>query len=260
MRYLRFISIAVLAVFLIVFGYSCRNSDLSSSASDKLTIVSELSQDEQDIQFMTALGLMQGHLLVAKELLDQGTPDQAEPHLGHPVNELYSEVETQLAKRNTPDFKEDLIQLYDIARYSPADIKVAETYKLSLQKINQAIKTLPTEKRQSPDFMLKVINEMLEVADIEYRAGIANGEIVEAIEYQDSRGFVITAQTFYQTIADQVSQTDPGAHSVISTSLTELQKAWPSVNGPSPIVMTPDKVSEYVSMIQSSSEAVYTSD
>lgn len=258
MRHLRFISITVVSICLIIVIHSCRNiAPTTTTASPQASFVPELSQDEQDIQFMTALGLMQGHLLVGKELLDQGTPDQAEPHLGHPVDELYADVATQLTMRKATDFKDNLVELYDMARYSPADVKVAESYRLSVQKINQAMETLPAEKRQSPDFILKVIDGMLDVADIEYRAGIANGKIVETIEYQDSRGFVIMAQRLYETVTNEVSQVMPDAHTVILTSLAELQKAWPSVNSPAPIVMTPDMVSGYITQIRSSSESVY---
>lgn len=258
MRYLRFISIAIASVLLVILAYSCRTIESSSSpaASAQPAAISQLSQEEQDIHFMAALGLMQGHLLVGKELLDQGTPDQAEPHLGHPINELYSEVEAQLAQHNAADFKEPFIELYDTARYAPGDTKVATSYDSSIQQIKQAINTLSQEKRQSPDFVLAVIGEILDVADIEYRAGIANGKIVEIIEYQDSRGFVMMAQTLYETIATQVEQTAPEAHAAISTSLAELQTAWPSVNGPESIVMTPDQVSEKVAKIRSTGAAL----
>jgi len=39
---------------------------------------------------------MKGHLIVAKELMAQGNYKQAEPHIGHPVEELYADVEGEL--------------------------------------------------------------------------------------------------------------------------------------------------------------------
>ena len=44
-----------------------------------------LTGEAKDIDYITKLGLMKGHLLVAKELLDQNQPKQAQPHIGHPV-------------------------------------------------------------------------------------------------------------------------------------------------------------------------------
>jgi hypothetical protein len=40
-----------------------------------------LTGEAKDVDYMSKLGLMKGHLLVAKELLDQNQPKQAEPHM-----------------------------------------------------------------------------------------------------------------------------------------------------------------------------------
>ena len=53
---------------------------------DQVTIQDvELTGVAKDVDYMAKLGLMKGHLIVAKELLDQQQPKQAEPHIGHPV-------------------------------------------------------------------------------------------------------------------------------------------------------------------------------
>ena len=57
---------------------------------------------------MSKLGLMKGHLLVAQELLNQNQPKQAEPHIGHPVEEIYVDVEDQLNERKVKEFKTTL--------------------------------------------------------------------------------------------------------------------------------------------------------
>ena len=205
---------------------------------------------------MTALSLMQGHLIAGKQLLDQGTPDQAEPHLGHPINELYAEVETQLKAHNAPDMKDALITLYDASQYAPAGSEVADSYELSIKQINQAIATLPEEKRLSPAFVLKAINEILTVADIEYKAGIAKGKIVEPIEYQDSMGFAIISQQMYDQIVERLSQLSPETASAIESSLAKLRTAWPSVNSPDSAILMPDEVSNLIEAIKSSSETL----
>ena len=42
---------------------------------------------------MLKLGLIKRHMLVAGELLELKKPNQAEPHLGHPVEEIYIDIE-----------------------------------------------------------------------------------------------------------------------------------------------------------------------
>ena len=47
-----------------------------------------LTGEAKDVDYMTKLALMKGHLLVAEELLKEKQPKQAEPHIGHPVEDL----------------------------------------------------------------------------------------------------------------------------------------------------------------------------
>ena len=173
----------------------CVNSPTTPEVNNSTTSTEKTNTSQsvstEDVDYMTALALMRGHMLVAKELLDQGKSDQAEPHIGHPVEELYGEVEKELPTRNVKEFKSTLNQLHDLVKLKPEDSKLTNQYDTSIQAIDGAIKAVPETQRQSPKFILKVINGLLETADEEYKAGIANGKVLEIIEYQDSRGFVI---------------------------------------------------------------------
>ena len=53
---------------------------------------------DKDTDYMVKLGLMKGHLYVAKELLDLKKPKDAEPHIGHPVEEIYTDVADQIGR------------------------------------------------------------------------------------------------------------------------------------------------------------------
>lgn len=259
MRYIRFLFVASLSLLAAVLIYSYRSLQTApapSASSPQSSEISTLSPEEQDVEFMTALKLMQGHLVIGKELLEQGTPDQAEPHLGHPIDELYGLVEGQIEQRNAPDCEEALIELYSTAQFAPYSKKVATQYELSMQKTDEAIATLPEDKRQSPKFVFMAINGLLKTADDEYRAGIAGDKVVEAIEYQDARGFALVAQQLYETISTSIAQSNPDVDTVVSESLIKLQTAWPSVNPPQEIVMTPADVSQLIETIRSSSASL----
>ncbi len=204
-----------------------------------------------DVDYMTSLALMKGHLSVAEELINEGSYAEAEPHIGHPVEELYGGIESQLTERNVPQFKSELTKLHDLAKSAPTDPQLKAEFQTSTTSIDSAIAALPEEQRQSPEFVMDVIVNTLRTAAEEYEAAIADNQIVEVIEYQDSRGFVLYADQLYQTIANEMSQSRPDDHAVISQNLAELQTVWPSVTPPETPVQPPEAVYELVSEIES---------
>lgn len=219
-----------------------------------------LTGEAKDIDYMTKLGLMKGHLLVAQELLDLQKPDQAEPHIGHPVEEIYVDVEDQLRERNIKEFKTTLISLQDLVKSNPKDAKKVKTnFTASTQAVDSALQALPETQRQSPEFVLQVINGLLDAAGAEYGAAIADGKITAAIEYQDSRGFVNYANTLYQGVSSQMAKENSAAHKVIESSLAELTQAWPSAIAPAAPVKTPEEVSQLIKTIEQNTQKVLKS-
>ncbi len=209
-----------------------------------------LTGEAKDVDYMLKLGLMRGHLLVAKELLDLKKPDQAEPHIGHPVEEIYVDVEEQLSERKVKEFRTTLVNLQDLIKSSPNDPKVVTSHTAAMKAIDEAIKALPEAQRQSPGFVAQVIDSLLQAANTEYTAAIANGKISAAIEYQDSRGFVLYARELYKGVAPQMAKSNPEAHKVMETKLSELLKAWPSATAPATPVLTTKAVSTLVGDIE----------
>ncbi|WP_017653484.1 ComEA family DNA-binding protein [Fortiea contorta] len=215
-----------------------------------------LTGEAKDVDYATKLGLMKGHLLVAQELLDQNQPKQAEPHIGHPVEEIYVDVEEQLNERKVKEFKTTLVSLQDLVKSNPKNPKVKTDFVTSVQAVDTAIAALPAEQRSKPGFVLQVINGLLDAANSEYGAAIANGKIAAAIEYQDSRGFVVYANELYKGIASQVATANPEADKAIAASLTDLVKVWPAAIPPAKPVKTPDDVTKLVKVIEQNSQKV----
>lgn len=215
-----------------------------------------LTGEAKDVDYMTKLGLMKGHLVVAKELLDQQKPEQAEPHIGHPVEEIYVDVEDQLQERNVKEFKTTLIGLQDLVKSKPKDAQVKNNFEASMQAVDGAIQGLPEQQRQSPEFVLQVVNGLLDAANSEYGAAIANGKVSAAIEYQDSRGFVNYADQLLNNVSDQMAKENPEAQKAIASSMTELKTAWPSAVPPAAPVKTPEQVSQLVKTIEQNAQKV----
>ena len=218
-----------------------------------------LTGEAKDVDYMTKLGLMKGHLLVAKELLDLQQPKQAVPHIGHPVEEIYVDVEDQLNERQVPEFKNTLIGLQDLVKSNPKDAKVATNFEESMQAVDKAIQVLPESERQSPKFVLQVINGLLDAANSEYGAAIANDKIAAVIEYQDSRGFITYADSLAKTISDPLTKENSEAQKAIADSMTQLKTAWPSAEAPAKPVLPPDKVSQLIKTIEQNAQKVLKS-
>lgn len=212
--------------------------------------------EAKDVDYMTKLGLMKGHLLVAQELLDQNQPKQAEPHIGHPVEEIYVDVEDQLNERKVKEFKTTLVSLQDLVKSKPQDAKVKPNFIASVQSVDGAIAALTETERNKPEFVLQVVNGLLDAANSEYGAAIADGKITAAIEYQDSRGFVLYADELYKEISSQLAKTNPEANKAIQSSFAELTKVWPSVIPPATPVKTTQEVTKLIKDIEANSQKV----
>jgi len=209
-----------------------------------------LTGEAKDVDYMVKLGLMKGHMLVAKELLDLKKPNQAEPHIGHPVEEIYVDVEDQLPERKVPEFKTKLISLQDLVKSRPNDPQVVTQFTVAMQAVDNAIAALPESQRQSPEFALKVINGLLDTANSEYQAAIANGKIAAIIEYQDSRGFVTYADTLYQKISEPLMKANPTAQKAIADPMSKLKTAWPSPIAPATPVLSTEQVTQLIKTIE----------
>jgi hypothetical protein len=203
---------------------------------------------------MSKLGLMKGHLIVAKELLDQNQPKAAEPHIGHPVEEIYADVEEQLNERKVKEFKTTLISLQDLVKSNGKADSIKTNFTNSMQAVDGAIAVLPQPEREKNAFNLQVINGLLDSANSEYGAAVADGKISAAIEYQDSRGFVVYANELYKTIATNMAKENPEVHKNIQASMAELTKVWPAAIPPATPVKAPLDVTKLVKAIEAESQ------
>lgn len=216
-----------------------------------------LTGEARDVDYLTKLGLMKGHLIIAGQLLALNLPEQAEPHLGHPVEEIYVDIAEQLPERNVPDFSDILTTTQDLVKAKPNDPQVKSTYDQAMAAVDQAIAAIPADHLQSPSFVLQSVTEMLETAVAEYTAAISGGKITEVIEYQDSRGFVEYAK---DTLLPQI---EPGMEAAVTRDLKAkmdtLFQAWPEPVPPAAPVVSADEVANQVKAIEQTAASVINS-
>ena len=195
-----------------------------------------------DVEYMTNLALIKGHLIVGKELLLLQEYEQAKPHFAHPVDEIYGDLEPLLQQRNVPDFEKSLTVVNELVKFTPQDSKVMTSYDIAMKDIDNAIASLSTDKLKNSEFILSVINNLLATTQEEYSSAIIDNKVVENIEYQDSRGFVLYSEILYQNIADKNQE----LISKIRPILLEIKSAFPEPMPPNVIVKTPEEMTNLV--------------
>jgi len=217
-----------------------------------------LTGEAKDVDYLTKLGLMKGHMIVAKELLDLQKPEQALPHIQHPVEEIYADVEDQLKGRNVKEFKQSLMDLQQLVKAKPSDPSLTTKYQEAMANIDNAIAAIPETQRQSPKFALQVINTILDTAGTEYMAAISNDKIKEIIEYQDSRGFTLYVEQLYKGISAMMQKDYPDAHKQFTASLDKLKSAYPSAIAPEKPVLSVANMSALIKGNEQAAAKVYT--
>ncbi len=217
-----------------------------------------LTGEAKDVDYLTKLGLMKGHMIVAKELLDLQKPEQALPHIQHPVEEIYADVEDQIKEHNVKEFKQSLMDLQQLVKFKPNDPSLTTKYQEAMANIDTAIAAIPETQRQSPKLALQVINTILDTAGTEYMAAISNDKIKEIIEYQDSRGFTLYVEQLYKGISAMMEKDHPDAHKQFTASLDKLKSAYPSAITPEKPVLSVADMSVLIKGNEQAAAKVYT--
>jgi Helix-hairpin-helix motif len=218
-----------------------------------------MNETEIDADYMAKLELMKGHLFVAKELIKANKAEDAVYHVGHPVAEIYIDVSDRLHEHKVKEFKSSLLELEDLIKAGAADFPQLSTdFTESMRSIDGAIAALPTSRRQSPNFILQVINVVLDNTNSEYGLAVSNGKIGEEEEYkyQDSRGFMIYADMLYRGIAAGMATKYPALHQVISVNIQHLKTVWPHIIHPTTAIKSPVEVGKIVVAIEQNSQKI----
>jgi len=190
-----------------------------------------------DEAFLLRLLLMKGHLRVGRELVQQNRWNDAMPHFLHPTEEIYKELAPALAERKIAPFDKNLEALAALVKAKQRPQEVAKAYDALLAKLDAAAASIAAETRQKPAFTLAVVESLLEVAASEYKGALEKGRIANPVEYQDSRGFVWTADDLVRGLAPTLKAKDAAAYAAVESGFAALKRAWPAaVPGKGPAV------------------------
>jgi hypothetical protein len=181
-----------------------------------------------DLAFAARIALLRGHLLVGDELVKQQQWNAALPHFLHPGEEIYADIEGQLANYNVPAFDASLTVLSAAVKAK----KGGNDYNKALKAVNDALAAADAgmKEKQSnwPGFVVEAAVEALKTAAGEYEGAIVGGRIAKPVEYQDARGFIWQAERMIESVAPDLQSKDPAALQDVRAGLAALKKAFPT--------------------------------
>jgi len=181
-----------------------------------------------DEAFLLRLLLIKGHLRIGRELVQQNRWNDALPHFLHPAEEIYKDLAPALAERKIAPFDKDLEALAALVKSKAKPQEVAKGLDALFAKLDAAAGSIAAETRQKPAFSLAVAERLLEVAASEYKGALEGGRIANPVEYQDSRGFVWTAEDLVRGLAPALKAKDAQAYAALEQGFAALKRAWPT--------------------------------
>lgn len=149
--------------------------------------------NEDHAELLFKIGLLEGHLMVGRELIEANQPRLALPHFGHPVRELYDDIQGELKRRGVTAFDGELIALEAMVAGKPRDPAAMARYDGVIRILGAVRATVPSGLLDSERFMLGVLGEVATIASEDYSESIEGGRIEKPVEYHDSRGYLLYA-------------------------------------------------------------------
>lgn len=153
------------------------------------------SAREREAQYLEMLGLLEGHLLVGRRLLEAGEARLAVPHFGHPIRELYTWLEPRLAARGAQGFEAELAVMEAWAEGGNTGVagRFDQAWQALQPRLRAAQAAVAPALRGNARFMLEHLAMIVFDVAADYGESVERGRIVNVVEYHDSMGYLAYA-------------------------------------------------------------------
>src|SRR5215211_4509297 len=203
-----------------------QEEDNMTTTADKTTNTTNLSSNTTLIDFVSNIEQIRAHLDAAMMNKQAGNNFLAQAHTLHPIAEIYSSIEPQIANANMTLNQTLASNLNELSQMVNSSTTVE--FNTQAQKINglvnQTVKqVVPVETANNSTFGLAVVADLLSIASEEYGEAIENGTIKEIVEYQDGQAFISRAQ-------DLMVQTSTGLLQEKIPEIQETNKLFSDLN------------------------------
>jgi hypothetical protein len=203
-----------------------QEEDNMTTTADKTTSTINLSSNTTLIDFVSNIEQIRAHLDAAMMNKQAGNNSLAQAHTLHPIAEIYSSIEPQIANANmtlNQTLASNLNELSQMVNSSTTDEFNTQAQKIN-GLVNQTVKqVVPVETTNNITFGLAVVADLLSIASAEYGEAVENGTIKEIVEYQDGQEFVSRAQ-------DLMVQTSTGLVQEKTPEIQETNKLFSDLN------------------------------
>lgn len=198
----------------------------TTTTADNTTSSTNLSSNTTLIDFVSNIEQIKAHLDAAMMNKQAGNNSLAQAHTLHPIAEIYSSIEPQIANANmtlNQTLASNLNKLSQMVNSSTTDEFNTQAQKIN-GLVNQTVKqVVPVETGNNSTFSLAVVADLLSIASAEYGEAVENGTIKEIVEYQDGQAFVSRAQ-------DLMVQTSTGLLQEKTPEIQETNKLFSDLN------------------------------
>jgi hypothetical protein len=178
-------------------AFAQEEDNKTTTTADNTTTTNLTSSNSTLIDFVSNIEQIRAHLNAAMMNKQAGNNSLAQAHTMHPIAEIYSSIEPQIANANmtlNQTLASNLNELSQIVNSSTTDEFNTQAQKIN-GLVNQTVKqVVPVQTGNNSTFGLAVVADLLSIASEEYGEAIENGKIKEIVEYQDGQAFVSRAQ------------------------------------------------------------------
>jgi hypothetical protein len=180
------------------------------------------------VEFVSNIEQIRGHLDQALINKESENITLAEAHTLHPIEEIYSSIEDQLANQNSTLNQTLSAALQNLP--SSATNATLQEFESQIDYVNTLLNdsmqaVVPSaEFSNNPAFNASVVGRLLDVAGHEYEEAVENGTVKAIVEYQDAQAFIYRAHLVFNSSASNINQSM--AHEV-----EEVNEFFSNLNG-----------------------------
>jgi S-adenosylmethionine/arginine decarboxylase-like enzyme len=200
----------------------------TTSVANETTTTMATAPDVTLVEFVSSIEQIRGHLEQALINKESGNNTLAQTHSLHPIEEVYSSIEDQLVNQNSTLNQTLSGALQNLS--STVTNATLQDFESQIDYVNMLLNNsvqavVPSsELNNNPAFNASVVGRLLHLAGHEYEEAVANGTIIEVVEYQDAQAFIHRAESIFKSSASRINQT-------LAHEVEEVNEFFSNLNG-----------------------------
>jgi hypothetical protein len=194
------------------------------------------------VEFVSNIEQIRGHLDQALINKESENITLAEAHTLHPIEEIYSSIEDQLANQNSTLNQTLSAALQNLP--SSATNATLQEFESQIDYVNTLLNdsmqaVVPSaEFSNNPAFNASVVGRLLDVAGHEYEEAVENGTVKAIVEYQDAQAFIYRAHLVFNSSASNINQSMAHEVEEVNEFFSNLNGAVNNKEGPATVETT----------------------